>query len=197
VMRLSSDNEGMQQSRRDKRGRVWNWVYSFRINLPKRHFECHPRDMKRECLRYAIVGAVLVCGTLAVAQEKGNWRAANSTAQSITGDVTLSDEKISINYSGFAIARIRGLEPGEVSAAFEADSGAGGSGSLYRLSIPSSKRFIHRNTLCGSEDTQWMATYVAGHSLHLAFFSGPKMPIFTSDAISNSTDLCGTFSYVR
>jgi len=153
--------------------------------------------MNRERLLYAFVGSVLICCMSATAQEKGNWRAASSTAQSITGDVTLSDEKISINFSGFTIARIRGLEPGEVSAAFDADSSAGGSGSLYRLSIPASKKFLHRNTLCGAEDTQWMATYVAGHSLHLAFFSGQKAPVFTLDAIANSTDLCGTFSYVR
>jgi hypothetical protein len=42
-----------------------------------------------------------------------------------------------------------------------------------------------------------MAAYVAGRTLHLAFFSGQKMPVFTPDAIANSTDLCGTFSYVR
>jgi hypothetical protein len=153
--------------------------------------------MNRERLLHAIVGSVLACCMSAAAQEKGTWRAASSTAQSITGDVALSDEKVSINYSGFAMARIRSLEPGEVSAAFDADSSTGGSGSLYRLSIPASKRFMHRNTLCGAEDTQWMATYVAGHSLHLAFFSGQKMPVFTSDAIANSTDLCGIFSYVR
>jgi hypothetical protein len=133
----------------------------------------------------------------AAAQEKGNWRAASSTTQSITGDIALSDEKISINFSSFTIARIRGLEPGEVSAAFDVDSATAANGSLYRLNIPASRKFMHRNTLCGTEDTQWMATYVAGRSLHLAFFSGPKAPVFALDAIANSTDLCGTFSYVR
>jgi hypothetical protein len=42
-----------------------------------------------------------------------------------------------------------------------------------------------------------MATYVEGRSLKLAFFSGQKAPVFTLDAISNSTDLCGTYNYVR
>jgi hypothetical protein len=133
----------------------------------------------------------------ASAQEKGNWRAANSTAQSITGDVSLSNEKISISFAGFPIARIRTLEPGEISAAFDVDSSADGSGSLYKLSVPASKKFLHRNSLCGAEDTQWMATYVAGRSLYLAFFSGQKAPVLTPDAIVNSTDLCGIFSYVR
>jgi len=42
-----------------------------------------------------------------------------------------------------------------------------------------------------------MATYVSGNTLHLAFFSGPKMPVLTPDAIANTTDLCGTFLYGR
>jgi hypothetical protein len=42
-----------------------------------------------------------------------------------------------------------------------------------------------------------MVTFVAGRSMQLAFFSGQKPPVFTQEAISNSTDLCGTFSYVR
>jgi len=153
--------------------------------------------MKYERLLCAIVGSVLVCGVSARAQEKGMWRAASSTAQSITGDIALSDEKISINFMGFVIAQIRHLEPGEVSAVFDADSSAGGSGNLYRLNIPGAKKFMHHNTLCGTEDTQWMATYVAGRTLKLAFFSGPNVPEFTLNAIANSTDLCGTFSYVR
>ncbi len=152
--------------------------------------------MKRRML-WAIVVPVLACSLTAAAQEKGIWRAASSTAQSITGDVALSEDKLSINFSAFTIAQIRALEPGELSAVFAAEGTAGGSGNLYRLRIPGDKKFMHKNTLCGSEDTQWMVTSVAGHALHLAFFSGEKMPVFTQDAIANTTDLCGTFYYVR
>jgi hypothetical protein len=42
-----------------------------------------------------------------------------------------------------------------------------------------------------------MATYVAGRSLQLAFFSGDKVPVLTLEALSDSSDLCGTFAYVR
>jgi hypothetical protein len=160
-------------------------------------FECHAQEMKRETLVRGIVGAVLVCCMTAVAQDKGNWRAVGSTAKSITGDVGLTEEKVSINFSSFTIARIRGLQAAEASALFDADSSAGGSGSLYRLSIPATKTFLHKNTLCGSEDTQWMVTYAAGRSLQLAFFSGPKPPVFTLEALANSGDACGTFSYVK
>jgi hypothetical protein len=153
--------------------------------------------MMRERWLCALLGSVLTFCVAATAQETGNWRAANSPAQSITGDVGIGTEKIFINFSSFTIARIRDLEPGEVSAAFDTEGSAGGRGSLYRLSIPASKRFLRKNTLCGAEDTQWVAAYVGGRTLHLAFFSGPKMPVFTMDAIANSPTLCGTFSYMR
>ncbi len=153
--------------------------------------------MKRETLLRAMVGLVLVCCMTAAAQDKGDWRAASSTAKSITGDVALSEEKIFINFSGFTIARIRGLEQGEASALFDADGTGAGNGSLYRLNVPGAKKFLHKNSLCGSDDTQWMVTYVSGRSLQLAFFSGEKPPVFTPDAIANSTDMCGKFSYVK
>jgi hypothetical protein len=130
-------------------------------------------------------------------QQRGAWRAAGSTARSITGDVALSDTKVMISFASFPIAQIRLLTPGEISAGFDADSNAGGNGSLYRLSVPAETKFLHRNTLCGSEETQWMATYVAGRSLQIAFFSGSRPPVFTIEAIGASTDLCGVYSYSR
>ena len=153
--------------------------------------------MKRETLPSTIVGIVLVCCMTAAAQDKGYWRAASSTARTITGDVALSEEKIAINLSNFTIARIRGLQAGELSSVFDVDSNGSGTGSLYRLSVPASKTFLRRNTLCGSEDTQWMVTYVSGRSLELVFFSGQTPPVFTPDTVANSADLCGRFSYVR
>jgi len=145
----------------------------------------------------AILGSVLACWVSAKAQEAGAWRASSQTAMSITGDIAISDEKLFLNFYGFTMARIRDLEPGEVSAVFDVDSSAGGRGHLYRLSIPGSKKFLHKNSLCGSEDTQWMAAFVEGRSLHIAFLSGQKMPVFTPEAFANTTDLCGTFTYAR
>jgi hypothetical protein len=153
--------------------------------------------MRRTAWLRVVAGLVVVCGMAAAAQEKGYWRAENSTAKSITGDIALSDEKMAINLVNFTIARIRGLEKDEASALFNADGVATGSGSLYRLSIPASRMFLRKNTLCGSEDTQWMVTYVSGRSLQLVFFSGQKPPVFTPDAIANSTDLCGRFGYAK
>ncbi len=148
-------------------------------------------------LQTILTASTLLCCLSAQAQEKGYWRAASNSARTITGDVTLADEKLTINFSTSAMSRSRTLEAAEISAVFDADSSAGGGGSLYRVNIPASKKFQHHNSLCGSEDVHWMVAYAAGNSLQLAFFSGDKPPVFTFDAITNSTDKCGTFSYVR
>lgn len=141
---------------------------------------------------------LLVLGSLlCAAQDKGYWQAASSTATSITGDINIGDSRVTIDFTVFPLAAIRKLAPAEVSAAFDADVNAGGTGNLYRLNIPAAKRFLRRNTLCGTEDIQWMATYVSGKTLQVAFFSGENPPVFTVDALANSTDLCGTFMYAR
>lgn len=131
------------------------------------------------------------------AQDKGYWRAVSSSANDITGDLSISDAKLTINLSGFTVAQIRRLTPAEASAAFGADINEGGSGNLYRLTVPATRRFLHHNTLCGSEDTQWMVTYVTGRTMQVAFFSGDNMPVITPEALTNSTDVCGTFGYSR
>jgi hypothetical protein len=162
-------------------------------------------DLARACfngimpnpLHKAIAAAFLLgCLTLS-AQEKGMWRAANSTARSITGDIALANEKITINFLTFTMVRVRALEASELSAAFDADIKANGTGSLYRLNIPASRKFLKKNSLCGAEDTEWMATYVLGRSLQIAFFSGQKPPLLTLDALANSSDVCGTYTYVE
>jgi hypothetical protein len=149
----------------------------------------------RSLLLFIVV--VLAAGPLSRAQEKGYWRAASSTASSITGDIAISDSRITINFTVFPLVEARRLTPAEVGAAFDADVNAGGTGVLYHLTVPAARKFLHHNTLCGTEDTQWMAAFVSGRTLNLAFFSGAEAPVFTLDALRNSTDLCGTFNYAR
>jgi hypothetical protein len=143
-------------------------------------------------LAVSVVGAAR-----ANAQDGGAWSATSTNARSITSDITIFKDRVSIDYLIYPLAQIRTLKPVEVSAVFDADVNGGISGMLYRLDIPGGQRFLHKNTLCGGEATQWMATYVTGHTLEVAFFSGDDMPVFTFDAISKSTDLCGTFGYGR
>ena len=156
--------------------------------------------MKRELIIGAMTG-MLACAIasphLGAAQDGGAWRAASTKATSITSDIAISKDKLSIDFLIYPLAPIRTLKPVEVSAVFDADVSAGISGMLYRMNVPGGQRFLHKNTLCGGEDTKWMATYVTGHTLNVAFFSGDDMPVFTFDAISKTTDLCGTFGYAR
>lgn len=152
--------------------------------------------MNRNKILLCATAVLGLCGAT-LAQEGGSWRAASNTAKSITGDIAISDPKLWINFTSFTIARIRPLKEPEESSLFGDSVDAAGSGSLYRTNIPSVKKFLHKNTLCGTDDTQWVATYVSGRQLQVAFFSGNDMPVFTPEAIANSTNLCGTYMYYR
>ena len=151
--------------------------------------------MKRNT--FLALALLLTFALSSTAQDKGLWRADSQNAKSITGDIAIADAKITMNFLSWPLAEIRVLKPVEISAVFDADSNVAQAGNLYRLSIAGGQRFLHKNTLCGTEDTQWMATYLEGRTLHVAFFSGANMPVFTFEAISKSTDVCGTFSYSR
>lgn len=154
--------------------------------------------MKCFTVRLALALTLGICCLPAPAQENGNWRAANQSARSITGDIAIAPEKLYINFYRVTMSRIRALEPAEIAAAFEAEAASStGTGSLYRLSIAPEQKFLHKNTLCGSEETQWMATYLEGRTLKVAFFSNAKPPIFKLEELQNSTNLCGTFTYTR
>lgn len=153
--------------------------------------------MTRTKLLWATLGVGLLFPSCAVAQDRGYWRAASRNASSITGDIALSNEQVSINLMAFPVVPVRALKPEEAVAAFDAGSAASGSGNLYRINIPGATKLLHKNTLCGGEDTLWMATYAVDKTLQIAFFSGANPPVLSIDALANSTDLCGTYAYRR
>ena len=149
-------------------------------------------------LRGLMMSLVLVCAARVSAQEdRGLWTAASTNAHAVTGDISIGELKVTLNFAAFPLAQIRRLKPVEVSAVFDADVNAGIEGTLYRLNVSPGQRFLHKNTLCGGEATQWMATYVTGRTLKVVFFSGDDMPVFTFDAMQNTTTVCGTFVYGR
>jgi hypothetical protein len=145
----------------------------------------------------ALALAAACCLAARAQEDRGYWTAASTNARAITGDVNIGELKLAINFVTFPLAPIRRLKPEEVSAVFDADVNAGIEGSLYRLKVPPWQRFLHKNTLCGDQETQWMATYVAGRNMQVSFFSGDDMPVFIFDAIQHSSALCGTFVYAR
>jgi hypothetical protein len=128
--------------------------------------------MKNRRLLCGALGCVLAFCVQVGAQENGSWRAASTTAKSITGDIAFSGERITINFATYLAAQIRALKPEELSAAFDLGGEVNGRGNLYRVSIPGAKQFLHRNKLCGSEDTQWIVTYGLVKACSLRSFRG-------------------------
>ena len=145
----------------------------------------------------AAVTCILAVPAMLLAQERGQWRAASTTAKSVTGDIAFTEIKLILNFNAFTVAQIRPLTPAEATALFPSADATNGSGNLYRTDISGEKRFLHKNTLCGSEDTQWVATWVSGKTLQMALFSTATMPKLTAEDLPNATNLCGTYSYVR
>jgi hypothetical protein len=152
--------------------------------------------MRSRPLLVAAFAVVLALTVSASAQEDGPWRAASSNARAITGDIVFSPMKLTINFTAFSIAQIRSIKTEEVLALFNPDSTTGG-GNVFRVEIPADRRFLHHNTLCGSETTQWVVTYAQGRNLQIALFSGATPPVLTVDALNDASNLCGVFSYIR
>jgi hypothetical protein len=155
------------------------------------------RILRGVAMIVVLAGMLCLAARVGAQEDRGLWSAASTNAHAITGDITIAEEKVTLNFIAFPLARIRRLKPVEVSAVFDADVNAGIEGTLYRLQVPGGQNFAHRNTLCGGEETQWMATYTTGRTLRVAFFSGDDMPAFTFDAMQNATTLCGKFTYGR
>ncbi|SEG66828.1 hypothetical protein SAMN05421819_4163 [Bryocella elongata] len=150
------------------------------------------------------LAGLLVCGAMAVsavsarAQDNGYWRASSETAKSTTGDIGIGTLKVTINFALYTIAQIHKVDAAQARAVFDIDAPEGAVvGNLYHLSIEPGKKLLHKNTLCGNEETQYMVTAVVGKELHVAFFSGSAMPELKAEAIMNSTTLCGTYTYMR
>jgi hypothetical protein len=154
--------------------------------------------MKIVVLSFLALASLMACAVCCRAQEdRGYWRAASSNALAITGDINVGELKLTLNFATFPLSELRRLKPTEVSAVFDADVNAGINGTLYRVKVPATKYIVKKNTLCGEDETEWMATYVVGRNLQVAFFSGDDEPVFSFDAVQKSTALCGTFVYAR
>jgi hypothetical protein len=147
-------------------------------------------------MRSLTMGVVVLLLTGAIpAQERGYWSAQSSNARAITGDLAFGADKVTINFSTFTLAQIRELKPEEKMALFP-DAGAG-VGNLYRVQIGSDKKFVHKNSLCGGEETDWLVTWVSGKELVVAIFSGGSIPALTVDELNKTTRMCGIFTYAR
>ena len=148
--------------------------------------------------KFLLAATLSIASSLpALAQDKGLWMPESSSAKTITGEISIAETRVTIDYFNFTIGQIRALKPEEAGALFDADVNAPGGGNLYRLAVSADRRFLHKNTLCGTDDVQWMITWVQGRTLNVAFFSGSPPPTLTMDALAGTNDRCGTFAYSR
>jgi hypothetical protein len=129
--------------------------------------------------------------------DMGYWVPVNSSARTITGELALFPTRLTLNLINFPVAPIHALTPAEIRAVFPGETPDSG-GNLYRVRIPAAQRFLNHNTLCGTDQAEWLVTTLINRQLYVAFFSGTEMPVFTPEALEKSSDLhCGTFSYSR
>ena len=93
-------------------------------------------------------------------EDRGLWRSASKEALVMTGDITIGEAKVTLNFVTFPLAQIRRLKPVEVSAVFDADVNAGIEGTLYRLRIPGAQRIAAARIPCAAARTRngWRPT---------------------------------------
>jgi hypothetical protein len=127
---------------------------------------------------------------------RGGWYAASTNAISITGDIAISKGKFrsTSSVSAGADSHVeagggergvrRRCERGDQRDALPAEDPGG-------AALSAKEHFVRGRGYAVDGDLRY------GHTLEVAFFSGDDMPVFTFDAISKSTALCGTFAYSR
>ena len=162
---------------------------------------CHPEDMKsaRQRLKTLATSLLLCTADSRSPGQRLAWRPASNTARSITGDISLGEEKI--------IIKSRRLSPWSKPAP-----------SIKPRSAPASTQTAtppgdahplphHHPSLQEIPEQEHPLRHrrhpVDGH-LRLRKIPPARLllqpespPFFTFAAISNSTDRCGTFSYVK
>jgi hypothetical protein len=149
----------------------------------------------------AFVVACVAAGQTRAQSGAQKWTAMSNTAMSITGDIELSSNELTLAGKSYALVLVSNIAAPQLAAAGEIVAMAQPTtASLYKLSIPAGTKLVNGNTICGPNAANWLLTVIGtgppaqtDQMLSLAFFSGSGKPDLASAA--NSTSLCGTFSY--
>ncbi len=170
---------------------------------------------KSQRILLGIGTGVFISGTCAVfsvshpvrAQSKPatKWPAISQTAMSITGDAYLSDNSLVFQNHRLLLTLDKKLGGEELKVAANllgATFNSATRGELYRTNLAATVHLRGSNTLCGKRDTTWILMVRTidgggGVNLNLATFSGALRPVIQTQALDNSTDLCGTFWYQK
>ena len=116
---------------------------------------------------------------------------------SITGDIALTPGKLLMAHRAFPLKQARAIEPAHLADVGKIVNATGDvqSAALYKTMVPRRTALLKANIICGSKDAEWMLAVFEKNELAVAFFAGAKEPDLAPNAVANSTDLCGTFSY--
>ena len=117
------------------------------------------------------------------------WKAASTTAISITGDITISANRITFGNGTSLPLAIAGRVPD-----FKIDAGKPVSATLFRVTAPDDPVLLSGHRLCGGEPPHpvWRPVHLRG-SVDLrtiAAFSGGERP-----TRAGGPDFCGTYIY--
>jgi hypothetical protein len=117
---------------------------------------------------------------------------------SITGDISLTSETITMAHKSFKLKFVREVgkqalqDVGKIVDYPQPASRA----SLYKTMISSHVVLANANTICGRDDGTWMLAAYDNNKLSLAFFSGTSEPDLDYKVVEVSHTLCGTYAYV-
>lgn len=139
--------------------------------------------MHRKLIRLLPIAllAVAACGTQASA-EGDHYTAFSTTAESITGDISMDDFSITFaNGESLTFSALLGDH-------FIVD-GRRVNASVYSVENPSDPELENGNQLCGAGDVSYVASWGAGEGLTaVAVFTGDEPP-------ESSAEMCASYIY--
>lgn len=130
----------------------------------------------------AAVFALLVAGATPALAEGDVYKAFSTTAESITGDISMDD--FSITFANGKQLKFSAL----IGDHFVVD-GERVNASVYGVEDPSDPELENGNRLCGAGDVTYLASWSGGEGLTVvAVFTGDEPP-------ASSSEMCASYTY--
>jgi hypothetical protein len=133
-----------------------------------------------------------------------SWFAVSTTAMGITGDIKFSMNALRINRHTYNLKLVHPLDERDLQNASLLMSynqvPLNQDAYLFKTTIPKNSPMLGSNTPCGTKNIEWVLAIITKGKqdyLDLAFFSGAALPDLSPPAINRSTELCGTYGYLR
>ena len=131
------------------------------------------------------------------------WAATSQTAVSITGNIVVTPQAITISHKEFPLEFVRQVDKQhfkDVARIIEPFMQhmfmQPLSARLYKTLISRDVQLLNGNTMCGPNAAKWMLAAYSEDHLSLAFFSSAEEPNLDYKVVETSHDLCGTFTYI-